>query len=80
MPWPNRSYEEWKGEVSADITLIFMMFRELDLDEAHGGTREGKVRALALARKEARRLERDIERIGSECFGIERYEIDQVVT
>jgi hypothetical protein len=75
MPWPNRTYEEWKGEVQQDMGLITMHLKELDRE---GATREEKITALACARKEARRLTRDIERIGSECLDISKEEIDEV--
>jgi hypothetical protein len=77
MPWPDRTYEEWKGEVDADISLILFHLKQLDNEEA---SRVEKIAYLAMARKEARRLERDIERIGSECLGITKEEIDEVRT
>lgn len=77
MPWPLRTYDEWKQEVLRDVAIAVECLRVLDNDEA---TREARVRALALARKEALRLVRDVERIGSEVFGIAKEEIDDVRT
>jgi hypothetical protein len=77
MPWPNRNYAEWKQEVGQDVAAVLSFLRELDDVEA---TRESRVRSLAMARKEALRLVRDVERVGSEVFEIAKDEIDAVRT
>jgi hypothetical protein len=77
MPWPNRNYAEWKQEVGQDVAAVLSFLRELDDVEA---TRESRVRSLAMARKEALRLVRDVERVGHEVFEIAKDEIDAVRT
>lgn len=65
-----RTLEEWKKEVDQDVRLIVNYLREAERDK-------DKALRLALALKEARRLQSDIYRIGSEVYGIDREEIDR---
>lgn len=66
-----RTLEEWKREVDDDINLVVHKLREAESEDSD------RPMCLALALKEARRLQSDIYRIGSEVWGINRDEIDK---
>jgi hypothetical protein len=65
-----RNLEEWKSEVNQDLRLISMYLEDAEREE------QGRERNLALARKEARRLTSDIERIGRDVWGIDKERLD----
>jgi hypothetical protein len=81
MPYPDRTVEEWKGELTQDMKLISMyVLNALDADQEGGDDGWGNPlhhRAWAMALKEARRLQSDLYRM-AEKAGVSREEIDKV--
>ena len=87
MSWPDtgpgedgrRTAAQWVNAITEDMTLINTNIgRTLPYELALGEPSTDKVRSVAIALKEARRLQSDIYRFAEEIHGITREQIDRV--
>lgn len=70
----DRDLEQWKKEINGDMGLIGHYLEEAEKAE----TEEYRLLNFALARKEARRLTSDIQRVARDVYEITLEQLDGV--